>query len=158
MHYIAILIAAMFIGVWAASAQGLTIKTVPEQDIQTINASGQTETKRVLAEKVVPGDEVIYTIYYENKAQEPADNVVLTSPVPEYMSYSNGSAAGTSSRIIFSIDNGRSFAAWNNLYVTETDGQRRQAGPQDYTHIRWVLKAPVSSGNSGSVSFRAVLN
>lgn len=158
MRIIALFIAAMMFGIGSTSAKGLTVKTVPEREIQTVNASGQTETKRVLAEKVVPGDEVIYTIYYENQAEKPADNVVLTSPVPEYMTYRDGSAIGKSSRVVFSIDNGRSFAPWNNLYVTTSDGQRRQAGPQDYTHVRWVLKAPVSVGKRGSVSFRAVLN
>jgi len=158
MRVVVLLIAAFLISTGAASAKGLSVKTVPEKEIQTINASGQAETKRVLAEKVVPGDEVIYTIYYENQAQKPADNVVLTSPVPEHMSYSNGSAMGKSSRVTFSIDNGLSFAPWNNLYVIAENGQRQQAGPQDYTHVRWALKTPVSVGTQGSVSFKAVLN
>ena len=58
------------------------------------------------AEKIVPGDEVIYTVSATNICDEPADNVVIDNPVPEHMDYLANSAIGPGTEVTFSIDSG----------------------------------------------------
>src|SRR3569833_2221483 len=41
--------------------------------------------------------------------------------------------------------------------VTPGDGRTRHAQPEDYTHVRWTLAEPLSPGQQGQLSYRAVL-
>lgn len=64
-------------------AQGnIELTTVAEKEVQVLNAQGQRERKMVPVEKVLAGEEVIYTIYFTNVSDAPAENVVIVDPVP----------------------------------------------------------------------------
>jgi hypothetical protein len=41
--------------------------------------------------------------------------------------------------------------------VTE-GGETRAAGPEDFTHIRWVMQGELNTGSQGTARFAAVLN
>jgi len=88
---------------------------------------------------------------------QPAGNVTIMNPVPEHMAYVDKSAEGTGARIDYSIDGGKTYAAPDKLKVTDGQGKVRPALAQDYTHIRWVLIAPLAPGGTGGVSFKARL-
>jgi uncharacterized repeat protein (TIGR01451 family) len=106
--------------------------------------------------KIVPGDQVIYTVSYENKGKQPADRVVVTDPIPPEVAYVDGSAFGPGTEIEFSVD-GKTWGAPAALKVKGADGKERPAIAADYTHIRWKLAASVQPGQKGFVRFRAVL-
>ena len=61
------------------------------------------------AAKVVPGDEVVWTIVANNVCTTPAGDVAITNPVPEHMRYVGSSAFGPGANIEFSLD-GSTFA------------------------------------------------
>jgi uncharacterized repeat protein (TIGR01451 family) len=146
----------------AAQAQqkgNIELKSVAEVDVTEANAQGQKVVKRVdaAAAKVVPGDVVIFTTTYKNISKEPADNIVITNPVPEHMDYVDKSAEGKGAKIDFSVDKGKSYEAADKLQIVDKAGKSRKALSKDITHIRWTLTKPLAPGGSGSVSFKAKL-
>jgi uncharacterized repeat protein (TIGR01451 family) len=143
--------------VWAQQKGMIDLTVVAEQEKEVINAKGEKELTRIPATRVVPGDEVVYTLNYTNIGQEPADNVVITDPVPEHMIYTEGSASGADTVITFSVDNGSTYDLPAKLTNVGADGKERPAKGVDYTHIRWTLTKSLSPGERGHVSFRARL-
>lgn len=141
----------------AADKGAIELMSIAEVEITVKNDNGEKEVKRVEASKanVAPGDTVIFTNYFINIGQKPADKVVLTNPVPEHMIYVDGTAEGKDAKIEFSVDKGKSYNAPGKLIIKKADGKERPATAADYSHIRWTLEKPVAPGGKGSVSFRA---
>lgn len=142
---------------WSQEKGAVELKAVAEMDVEIINDDGQKEIQRVPAAKVVPGDVVIYTIFYTNNGAEPAENFVITNPVPEHMIYLATSAGGENSEITFSVDGGNNYDIPENLTITDSQGEQRAAKVSDYTHIRWVMDEPVAPEQTGYVNFKAQL-
>lgn len=161
-HYAALASLISLIVGHAAVAHSQTVELVTkaEKEVEVVE-QGVTVKKLIQPQKMLPGDEVLYTLSYLNKTARPADNVVITNPVPMHTRYKGSSAAGEGADIVYSVDGGKSFAAPDRLTVTVKDktGKEivRPATAEDYTHIRWRLKQSVAPGKSGSVQFRAVI-
>lgn len=154
------LLFAGFVFLSAASAQEeghINLKTVAEVEKVIVNENGEKETIRVPAAKVIPGDEVIYTISYWNIGDEPAEKVVITDPIPEHMLYTGGNVSGEGMEITFSVDDGNTYDKPENLKVIGEDGKERKAILSEYTHIRWTMKRDLQPGEEGKVEFRAEL-
>ncbi len=140
-----------------AQQQGhLNVTTTVQKEAVTINESGETETRLVTASSVVPGETVIYTITFQNISGEPAETVVITNPIAGDLTYVDGSAFGPGTEIQFSTDGGQNFAAADDLTVIE-DGASRPAGPDDFTHVRWVMQNDLAVGAQGTARFSTVL-
>ena len=144
---------------FGAQAQGaaVEIETIAQKEIEFTGPDGQVELKLVPAEKVLPGEEVVYTIHARNRGGENATSVVITDPIPDHMVYRNGSAAGDGTEITFSVDGGKTYAAASKLVVREDDGTVRPATASDYSHIRWKFNDAIEPGVDRSVRFRARL-
>jgi uncharacterized repeat protein (TIGR01451 family) len=142
---------------WAQKQGNIELITVAEIEIEDFNEEGQKEIKRVPAVKVIPGEEVIYTIYYSNNGQKMTDNVVITNPLPEHLRYKDSSASGDGAAIVFSVDDGKTFDIPENLKVQDAAGKEFPAIASDYTHIRWVLQNSLPLNAKGQVSFRTIL-
>jgi uncharacterized repeat protein (TIGR01451 family) len=142
---------------WSQEKGAVELKAVAEMEVEVINDDGQKEIQRVPAQKVVPGDVVIYTIYYTNNGAEAAENFVITNPVPEHMVYLASSAEGENSEITYSVDRGNSYDLPGNLTITDSRGKQTAAKVSDYTHIRWSINEPVAPDETGFVNFRAQL-
>ena len=140
-----------------AAAGRIQLKSVAEVEIEIEKPNGEVELRRAPAEKVVPGDDVIYTITATNVADVAVGDVVISDPVPAHMEYRDGSALGSDTEIRFSVDGGQSFDAPGALRVVEDDGTVRTATAQDYTHIRWKFTKDLTPGESRWVRFRARL-
>jgi uncharacterized repeat protein (TIGR01451 family) len=138
----AVLLAALLAAPLAlAQEKGhLNVKTVVQKEEITVSDSGERETRLVAPDTVVPGDSVIYTITFANISDESAESVVITNPVPENLTYIEGSAFGPGTVIEFSVDGGQSYGAGDELTVPDNGGSRA-AKAEDYTHLRWVLRA-----------------
>lgn len=151
-----ILIASLVtLSVPVADAAVVAVQSV-EKEIIVTNENGTPQVKRVKADAVAPGEEVIYTLSYRNEDDESAEAMVLVMPVPEEISYIEGSVAGEGSRIAFSADKGATYVGRGRLTVVE-DGAERPAKSNEITHIKWTLSEPLAAGASGTVSFRGVL-
>jgi len=143
--------------VWAYAQGQIQLTSVAEVEVERFNQEGKKEVQRVKASKVLPGNEVIFTTYYENTSEEVAENAVITNPVPEHMIYTENSARGEGTRITFSVDGGKTYDAPAKLFIFDASGRKFPARPQDYTHIRWTFGDPLQPGAKGEVSFRAIL-
>ncbi len=123
-----LLVSALVSGSALAEEKGhLELKTTAQQEIEKFNEEGKKVVERVPAAKVIPGDVVIYTISYKNISEEAAENVFITNPVPEHMTYVDGSVEGEGTVITFSADGGATYAAPDALRVTSPDNSSRPA-------------------------------
>ena len=137
-----------------ASAAGITLSNTVMAQHRAVAPDGSTNVSLVPVTRVVPGDHVVYRIEYRNGGDRAADKLTLENPIPAALAY-RGPAAGSSAPEL-SVD-GRAYGALAELKVQGSDGVFRQAQVSDVTHVRWRLSAPVAPGNSGSVSFEAVV-
>jgi uncharacterized repeat protein (TIGR01451 family) len=134
----------------------IELKTVAEVEETYVDANGNAATRLTPAAKVVPGDEVVWTIVANNVCTTPAGDVAITNPVPEHMRYVGNSAFGPGANIEFSID-GSAFGSADSLTVAEADGSRRAARADEYSVIRWALPRPMGPSESLVVRYRAVV-
>jgi uncharacterized repeat protein (TIGR01451 family) len=155
-----ILLLAVFGLTTAAVAQEqghLNVKTVVQKEQVSISDEGERQVRLVEASAVTPGDSVVYTITFSNISDAPAENVVITNPVPENLTYIQGSAFGPGTNIEFSVDGGQNYAVADSLRVPDNGGTR-DATAEDYTHLRWVMQSELPVGSQAVASFRAHLN
>ncbi len=140
----------------AYAQQHLDVQTTVQKQIVVENEDGSTETQLVPAGNVVPGETVVYTITFENVGDEAADNVVITNPISDVLTYVPGSASNSSMRVEFSADGGQTFGLASELTIVN-EGIERPATTSDYTHVRWVMQTELEVGGKGTASFAAVL-
>ena len=154
----ALLLIAAPIFAQAQQKSAIELTSIAQIEVVGKNAQGEKEVNLQEASlaKVVPGTIVIFTTRYVNTSKSPVNNVTIMNPVPEHMAYVDKSAEGKASRIDYSADKGKTYAALDKLTVKDS-GKTRPAAAQDITHIRWVLTAPLAPGGAGTVSFRAQL-
>lgn len=142
----------------AAQEQGhLNIRTVVQKEELMVSESGEEERRLVAADIVVPGDDVVYTITFTNISDEAADNVTITNPISENLTYVEDSAFGPGTVIEFSVDGGQNFDDAAQLMVS-ADGSERPAEVADFTHVRWTMQNELDAGAQGMARFRARLN
>lgn len=140
-----------------AAGENIRFESLAEIEVLQVNDKGEKGLVREPAKLVVPGTNVIYTNRFTNMGTEPAENLVITNPVPENMELLAGSVLPESATITYSVDNGKTYATPDRLMVAEANGQTRTAQPHDYTHIRWKITGPLPAGETGQVEFRAKL-
>jgi uncharacterized repeat protein (TIGR01451 family) len=108
------------------------------------------------ADRLVPADQVIYTLEVRNTDASAVSAPTVTYPIPEHMVYIANSAIGPGADVSYSVD-GRSFDKPENLKVPTTAGGLRPATPADYTHIRWQFKHALKANSTAFVRFRALV-
>lgn len=101
-------------------------------------------------------DELVVSVRFTNTSDSAVDAVRITTPIPADVKYVPASASGPGSEVLFSVDNGRTFGRPEELTLAASGGGTRVADAADYTHVRWVLRAPLDPGASGVARFRAV--
>ena len=144
-----------------APASPLEIKSVAEVESRAPEPKsapgGRAGAELVPADRVVPGDRVIYTLEVRNSGATAVDAPDFTYPVPEHMRYVADSAVGPGAEVSYSVDGGHSFARAENLKVKGPDGKLRPAVAADYTDIRWQLKNSLKANSVAFVRFRTLV-
>lgn len=133
----------------------IEVSTTAEIEVIELNPDGTESVSRKAADRVVPGTEVIYTITAKNAGDAPADEVVVTNPVPAQTRYVEGSAAGANTDVTFSVDGGNTWGRAESLTVADANGEPRAATADDYTHVRWTLKSSLAPAQQQPVWYRA---
>lgn len=152
----ATLAAVVLLAGTTALAQQLDVRSVAQKEETVTTDAGTVETRLVAAERVIPGDKVVYTITFTNQGTELADDVVVTNPIDPSLVYIEGSAFGAGMRIEFSADGGQRFSLPGDLTLADESGNR-PARPEDYTHIRWTLDGDLEPGATGVARFSATV-
>jgi hypothetical protein len=134
----------------------LSIQAIAEVEVTALNGERET-VKLARADRVVPGDQVIYTLEIRNKGAMSLPPPRVVYPIPKHMRYLDDTAAGPGADITYSIDGGRTFDRPENLQVIGPDGQKHPATAADYTHIRWQLKNILKGKSVAFARFRAVV-
>ena len=148
--------ALLLLALTAAAQSHLDVQTTVQKEVVIENAAGEEEKRLVQADRVVPGEKVIYTITFTNVSDESADSVVITNPIAKDLVYVDESATGEEMDIQFSADDGKTFAAAADLTVAENGGTR-PAKAEDFTHVRWVMRTDLAAGAQGTARFAAIL-
>jgi uncharacterized repeat protein (TIGR01451 family) len=151
-------LAAAALAAFAAlpASAAMTAKQTVEKEIVVRAANGAETTKRLPADKVAPGETVVYSIKYRNDSAEAASDIVLVMPVPKEVAYVEGSVSGEDATVTFSADGGKTYVARGRLTVVE-GGEARPARGDEITHIRWTLAGPVPPRSGGEVSYKGIL-
>jgi uncharacterized repeat protein (TIGR01451 family) len=143
----------------AAHAQSgsnpVAVKLIAEVELKTTE-QGREMTRLVPADRVVPGDRLIYTLEVRNTASATVPAPTVDTPVPAHMRYVADSAVGPGTEVSYSVDGGQSFDAAENLKVAGPNSELRPAESADYTHIRWQFKNSLKANSVAFVRFRAV--
>lgn len=119
-------------------------------------AEGKPLQRFTAAGTIHQGEVVYYTVKIRNVTTSPARDVEVIQRVPANTTYVRNSASGPSADITFSADNGRTFKAAKELFVTAPSGGTRPATVNDYTHIHWRLRNPLAPGAMALARFQAV--
>ncbi len=141
----------------ANSNNAIELSSVVELEVISLDEQGKQIVKRIPAEKVTPGSEVIYTTRFKHNGSTPAADIVISNPIPEHTVYKLDSAIGENTKTMFSVDGGHSFHPASELKVTDKEGVARLAEAKDYTDIRWTYKGELKPGDEGLIEFRVVL-
>ena len=148
------LVAATGVPAWAKPKIEVGI-AASKNIVETVN--GAQTIKKVPANSATSGDTVIYTVTYKNSGSEAATNAVINNPIAKGMSYIDNSVTGPGADISFSIDGGKTFKKPSFLtYEIKLPGgnaEKHTARPEEYTHIRWVIKT-VPPGGSGTLTYQ----
>ena len=134
----------------------MTATQVVEKETVVRSAAGVETVKRAPADKVTPGETIVYSIKYKNDSADSASGIVLVMPVPKEVSYVEGSVSGNDTNVAFSADGGKTYVARGRLTVEES-GASRPARGDEITHIRWTLSQPVAPKGEGEISYKAIL-
>jgi uncharacterized repeat protein (TIGR01451 family) len=145
-------------GVLAADAAApVALATSVEKVVTTHAPDGSTRTALVAGADLLSGDEVVYSVVFTNTSPSALDHLRVTTPIPAELRYVKGSAAAPGGRALYSVDGGETFGAPPELLVVDETGTRRAAEESDYTHLRWVIEAPLATGARGFARFRAIV-
>ena len=153
--FVAVMLLTLTAGAYAADKACVELKTSAATEQEVIE-QGKKVKRLAQAGKVLPGDEVIWTITATNVCKTPTDNVAIANPVPEHMSYVAGSAMGTGTDVAYSVD-GKDFKDATNLTVRSDDGATRAARADEYRAIRWTYKNSFAPGATAYVRYRAIV-
>lgn len=138
----------------AATSATLSVHAIAEVESRSRNDG---HVKLVAADRVVPGDRVLYTLEVHNTGADAVQAPVVIQAVPEHTRYVDDSAVGPGAEVSFSVDGGHHFDRPRALVSSLTGGQTRPAVGADYTHIRWQLKNPLAANSTAFVRFRVVV-
>jgi uncharacterized repeat protein (TIGR01451 family) len=131
----------------------VALKTDAQMEQEYTDAQGKPAKRLVAPGKVVPGNEVIWTISATNVCAKAAEKVVIDNAVPEHMVYVADSAGGPGMTITYSL-NGRDFAKAADLTVQEA-GKTRAARANEIKALRWQLSTPIPAGSAVYARYRA---
>lgn len=141
----------------AQAPQELVVSSTLERIVAASSAEGSPAEVRITTDTVAShADQLIVSVRFTNTSESVVDTVRITSPIPADVKYVPGSASGPGSDVLFSVDNGRTYGRPEELTLPAADGTRHRADAADYTHVRWVLNAPLDVGATGIARFRAV--
>ena len=154
------LLAAVALAVAAQTAPssrgGLEVSSTLERIAPKAAERGDTVLDVAAPTAEPQADELVLSVEFTNTSEQVIDAVRITSPVPANVRYVADSASGPGSEALFSVDQGRTFAQPKELTIVGADGVPRAADAAQYTHVRFVLDAPLDAGATGIARFRAV--
>lgn len=135
-------------GATSAQAQAVALNSTVSVERRTQTTAGE-KVEWAVAETVVPGDKLQFSIIYHNETSDIVSNFVINNPVS-----ANVTVTDLAADQMVSVDGGKTFATLDRLTVNGPDGNPVPATPEQVTHLRWVIAAIPARGG-GEVRFFA---
>ena len=148
---------ALFFSPAMALQQGHLKVTSKAQKLIVKNKGGQKIVQFIPAKKVLPGEIIQYTTFFENISNKPAENINIVNPIPKHTVYLAHTAQGKNTNITYSVDGGKHYGKAATLKIKGKNGKWHLAKPSEYTHIRWQYKSKLAPKTKQAVSFRVRL-
>ena len=104
----------------------------------------------VPADRVVPGDEVFYTLEIRNTGARPLPPPTVDFAIPEHMRYIANSAVGAGAEVSYSVDGGHTFDRPENLSVVPVGGE---CAPRHGSRLHAHPLAPQARPEANSMAF-----
>lgn len=101
---------------------------------------------------LVSGDRLLFTLRCLNQGIT-AERVVITYPVPPNVVYSQDSATGEETTVLYSVDGGYSFA---QLEYLQAERKGRALASDDITHVRWIYNVAFETDQTSVLTFEGV--
>jgi len=102
------------------------------------------------ADRLHQGDRVIFVVNWKASRNQP---FTVTNPLPRAIAFQ--STADGEEEV--SVDGGRNWGTLDMLTVRGPDGHARRALPDDVTHLRWRVAAPLALIGTGQMTYRGVV-
>ena len=119
----------------------------------TTDAAGRTQVTLEAPRVVVPGDQLVFILRYQNNGARPASDFVVTNPLPAAVAYTGAQDA----MAVVSVDGGRTWGRLAALTLRNPDGTSRPARADEVTHVRWTFAQPIPAGQAGRLMFRGIV-
>ncbi|WP_259961502.1 hypothetical protein [Tsuneonella litorea] len=122
-------------------------------DVKVVRVVGEGDEKHEELQeptRVVPGDRLAFSTRYINSGAEPAEDFVVTNPLPSAVMLAEDGSFDVS------VDGGKTYGHLASLEVANGDSGSRPATLADVTHVRWTL-ARIAPGAQGSLTYFAVV-
>ena len=148
-----IAIAALVIPGAAFAADSVALSSLVFVEKTTADANGKPMVTLQEPKIVTPGDRLIFILNYQNRGATPANNFVVTNPLPNAVAYQG--TPDPSAEV--SVDGGKNWGRLAALKIADGAGQWRSARPEDVTHVRWTMKQAIPAGAQGKFSFRGIV-
>lgn len=149
---LATIVAAVMLPHAALARQDVRFQT--QTFVEKVQTDINGRARRILASanRVAPGDRLVFVVNWRNEGREPVEGLALTNAVPR----------GTSLLLSdldaqVSVDGGQSWGRLEQLSLPTPLGGSRRAVPADVTHVRLTVPARISPGESGRLSYRATV-
>lgn len=143
-----------------AAASPVTLRSDVKIERTERDANGIAKTVLLTPKDiaVVPGDNVIFTLYVNNSGSEPVVGFKAINPMPAAVNF----ASVWEDWAELSVDGGKVWGKLADLKVKtkNPDGtaiSERAATPADVTHVRWVFAEAIAPGAEGILSYRGVV-
>ena len=148
-----IAIASLVAPTVAFAADSVALSSMVFVERTTADANGRTKITLQEPKVVTPGDQLVFILNYHNRGNTPANNFVVTNPMPNAVAYQGAADSGAE----VSINGGKDWGPLSVLKVADGDGRWRSARPEDVTHVRWTMKQSIPAGAQGKLSFRGIV-
>lgn len=150
----ALLIAAIFAWPSVVHAQS-PVELESDVYVERLVAASDGRKSRIIekADHVLPGDELIFVLSYENTGAAPAHNFAVTNPLPRTVAFREAADRNA----LVSVDGGKNWGRLDALRVARNNGRTRPAKPRDVTHIKWRFRNGLASGTTGKLVFRGTV-
>ena len=137
----------------AFAAESVALSSAVFVERTTADADGRSKITLHEPKVVTPGDRLVFILNYQNRGVTPANNFVVTNPLPTAVAY-QGTADDMAE---VSINGGKAWGQLSALKVADGPGRWRSARPEDVTHVRWTMKQSIPAGAQGKLSFRGIV-
>jgi uncharacterized repeat protein (TIGR01451 family) len=140
---------------WTAN-KGVRVDASLEKVVESNRPDGTAHYDLAPGVVSASGEQFVLTLRFTNATGTTVDGVRITSAIPAGLRYVGGSATGPGGLVLLSVDGGRTFGTEQELAARGTGSVSGSAERIVYTHVRWVLEAPLEVGATGFVRLRAL--